>query len=129
MNLSPILTAPPLVQIHIATVLIAVGLSILILFLRKGTAAHKRMGRVWVAAMIVTAIASFGIRTSGGLSLIHLFSVLTLISAPLGVWAIRRGRTAAHGQAMLGLTFGGIGIAGAFAMGEGRLLHAVIWGS
>ena len=128
MNWTPILTASPLMQIHLVTVVTAIILTFPILTMKKGTRRHKALGRIWVAAMLITAISSFGIQTSGGLSFIHIFSVMTLLSAPYAVWSARRGRIEAHRSAMLSLTFGGIGIAGAFAFGEGRLLHAAIWG-
>ena len=128
MNLAPIFAAPPLIQLHLATVMIAVVLCFPIFLMRKGTPAHRLMGRIWVVSMLTTACVSLGIRTTGGLSFIHIFSLITLVSAPYAVWAIRRGRVDAHRSAMISLTFGGIGIAGAFALGQGRLLHAVIWG-
>lgn len=129
MNWSPLLEASPAIQAHVATVAIAVVLTGPMLVLRKGTALHVMMGRTWVAAMMLTALISFGIQLGGGFSFIHLFSVITLISAPYAIWAIRRGNIRGHAISMLSLIFGALGIAGAFTLSEGRILHSVIWGS
>ena len=119
--------------IHLATVIPAIPLGAYILWRRKGDRLHKMMGRTWGMLMIVTAIASFWIGRPGtgiagsGFSFIHIFSVVTLISIPWGVWCIRKGNVAGHFRAMQG-PYIGLLIAGLFAFIPGRTLGALIFG-
>lgn len=131
-TLAPLMGASAAIQIHVAAVLIAVAATLAILPLAKGTVLHRRMGRVWVVAMLIAAIVSFGINESGsrwGVSWIHIFSVIVLVNVPYAIWAIRRGNVAGHKSAMLGVAFGGLGIAGFFALQRGRLMFDVLWGA
>ena len=132
MNVQPILEASLAIQIHLATVSLAVLATLAILFARKGTAFHKTAGWIWSTMMMTTALVSFWISVIGGpfgFSFIHLFSLITLCSVPYAIISIRRGNLRAHKGAMLGVAIGGIGIAGAFTFMEGRLLHAVFFGA
>jgi len=121
------------IAIHLATALPAVALGPVILMRRKGDRVHKLLGRMWACLMIITAIASAFIRTPGagilgsGFSYIHLFTVWTAISIPLGVYAIRKGDIKAHRQTMIGLYFG-LCIAGAFTLLPDRLLGSMVFG-
>jgi uncharacterized membrane protein len=117
---------------HLGSVLLALPLGVSQLVLPKGTARHRVVGYLWIGLMVVTALASFAVHTinPGGLSLIHLFSVQTLISAPLIVVYARTGRVARHRAAVLGLILGGLVIAGLFTFIPGRamgeLLHTLL---
>jgi len=114
--------------IHLATVIPAVPLGAWVLWGPKGTRGHKAAGRVWALMMVVTAIDSFWIRgLTGGIGPIHIFSVLTLVSIPLGIFHVRRGNVAAHRRAMTGVYIG-LFVAGGFAMMPGRLLWATVFG-
>ncbi|HEY0149405.1 MAG TPA: DUF2306 domain-containing protein [Allosphingosinicella sp.] len=113
--------------IHLGTVLPALPLGAYILISRKGGRLHRLLGRIWAGMMIVTAISSFWLRNNGQLSLIHIFSVITLVSVPLAVLAILRGNVERHRRAMLG-TYIGLVVAGAFAFAPGRLLGSWIGG-
>lgn len=119
--------------IHLSTALSAVVLGPFILARRKGDALHRAFGRVWVALMLTTAIASAFIRAPGGgiagtgFSFIHLFTIWTLIVVPLAVIAARQGKIEAHRGAMKGL-YAGLCIAGAFTLIPGRLLGSVVFG-
>jgi uncharacterized membrane protein len=109
---------------HLTTVLLALPLGISQLVLPKGTFRHRTVGYVWIVLMVTTALVSFSIRTinPGGLSGIHVFSVLTLIFAPLVVFFARTGRVERHRGAVLGLMVGGLAIAGLFTFLPGRAL-------
>jgi uncharacterized membrane protein len=115
------------IALHLATALPALLLGPVVLIRRKGDRLHKIMGRIWVGLMVTAALASVFIRSPGGgilgsgFSFIHLFTIWTLISVPLGVLAIRRGDVNAHRQAMQGLYLG-LCVAGAFTLIPGRLL-------
>ena len=113
--------------IHLLTVIPAVPLGGYVLFAGKGGTTHMMLGRIW-GLMMITAITSFWIRgTTGSIGPIHIFSVITLISIPLGVYHIRRGNVAAHRRAMMN-TYIGLCVAGIFSAMPGRMIGALIFG-
>ncbi len=127
MTLAPILAAPFATQVHILAVAIAVAATLFILPMRKGTARHKAFGRVWAGAMMAAAISSLWIGES--FSWLHILTAVVLFNVPYAIWSIRRGNVAAHRAAMLGVTIGGLGIAGAFALAlPGRIMHVALFG-
>jgi uncharacterized membrane protein len=114
---------------HLTTVLAALPLGISQILLPKGTFRHRTVGYVWIVLMVTTAIVSFSIHTinPNGLSWIHIFSVLTLVSAPLIVLYARRGQVEKHRGAVLGLMLGGLVIAGVFTFIPGRALGQLVF--
>jgi len=129
-TVTPLLAAPAIVQWHIAGALAAVGFGTAILFMRKGTCVHRRIGWLWVGAMLGVAITSFwitGIRP-GQFSPIHLLSILTLVTLPFAIWARRAGRIRSHRAAMISL-YVSLLAAGLFTLLPNRLIgHAVFGG-
>lgn len=120
-----------LLALHAALALFCLLLGAAVLLRRKGTASHKLLGRIWVAAMVGVAVSSFWIfeiRRGAGPSWIHLLSIWTLISLALAVWFIRRGNVRAHKAFMVG-TFLGLAGAGLGAMAPGRAPSRWLWGS
>ena len=109
---------------HLATILLALALTPTMLLRPRGDRLHRRLGLVWVVAMIATAAISFDVRLSagGGLSLIHLLSVWTLIQVPIIWWSARRHNVARHRRAVRGMVFGALLIAGFFTFPFGRML-------
>jgi uncharacterized membrane protein len=97
-----------------ATFSLVVG-ALVLLRRRKGDLAHRRLGRVWMAAMYWTAGSSFGIRAlhPGHLSWIHGLSAWTLVSLTIAMWAARTHRVRTHRAYVVGSYFGllGAGIA------------------
>jgi uncharacterized membrane protein len=69
----------PIILAHIAAALAAVLTGALMFAARKGTRLHRLSGRLWVVLMVIAALLSFGIRSSGHFSWIHLLSVVTLL--------------------------------------------------
>ncbi len=115
------------VAIHIATVLPALMLGLVVLRRRKGGAMHRRLGSIWLGLMVTTAIASFWIRgESGAFSGIHLFSIGTLIAVPMAIWRVRVRDIRAHQQIMVSLYVGLI-VAGAFALDPNRVGGQFVW--
>ncbi len=116
---------------HLGSVLLALPLGISQLVLPKGAFRHRTVGYIWIALMVFTALVSFAIHTiiPHSLSPIHLFSVLTLIFAPLIVFFARTGRIERHRSAVLGVMIGGLAIAGLFTFLPGRIMHAVVFGA
>ncbi|HCY03355.1 MAG TPA: hypothetical protein DHU71_11400, partial [Erythrobacter sp.] len=62
-----------------------------------------------------------------GFSALHLFTVWTLICAPVGVWLAWKKRIAAHQGVMTGLYIGLV-LAGSFTLIPGRLVGSMVFG-
>ena len=116
------------VTIHLLTVIPALPLGAYVIFSKKGDALHMLLGKIWAVLMLVTSIDSFWIReATGHIGPIHIFSVITLVSLPMGIYAIRKGNVDGHRRAMRG-TFIGLCAAGIFALMPGRMLGSLIFG-
>jgi uncharacterized membrane protein len=116
------------VAVHLATVFPALVLGLIVLSRRKGNAAHRLLGGIWMALMLATAIVSFWIRgPTGSLSGIHLFSIATLVAVPTAWWRIRAGDVRAHRQIMVSLYIGLL-VAGVFALAPDRVAGRWLWG-
>lgn len=129
-DLSLIAAAPTVVQIHLTAALTALIIGVVLMLRVKGTTLHKLLGWTWVLAMGTTAVSSLFIRQihPGHFSFIHLLSGWTIVGLPGAVYAIKRGKVAAHRRAMTGMFVGGLLIAGAFTFLPGRLLWTVFLG-
>jgi len=64
----------------------------------------------------------------GPWSPIHLLSIFTLITVPLGVWRAHRHQVADHRLIMTLVFSGALVIAGLFTLLPGRIVHAVLFG-
>ena len=119
----------PLIALHAILATLALGVGVAVMLRRKGTASHKLLGRLWVAAMVGVAVSSFWIfeiRRGAGPSFIHLLSLWTLVSLALAMWFIRRGNVRAHKGFMVGTFLGLIG-AGIGALAPGRALSRLLF--
>jgi uncharacterized membrane protein len=67
-------------------------------------------------------------RTRDIWSPIHLLSMFTLATLPLGVWRAHRHDVADHRCIMILLCFGALVIAGLFTLLPGPIMHAVAFG-
>jgi uncharacterized membrane protein len=132
MNIAPFFEINTALAIHLVTVVIAFSASVYIFIAAKGTRAHKFAGRIAASALVVTALATFGINSFNspffGLSPIHIFSAVVLFFVPYALWQIRRGNVEAHRQAMTGVSIGGFGVAGALTFLPGRMMAEVFFG-
>lgn len=109
--------------IHIASAFAALVLGTALLTRRlKGDAAHRIAGWTWVVLMLAVAISSLWIPRFMALSWIHVFTLVTLVSLPLGVLHARRHDVKAHRRTMTGVFTGGLVIAGLLTLIPGRLL-------
>lgn len=119
-----------LAYLHFATIAPCFLIGTWLLLRRKGTAIHKRLGRIYVVLITFSSVvaaampALVGPTLWGHFGFIHLFCAVVFVSVPLAMWSIKRGDVRTHAGTMRGLYFGGILIAGAFAFSPGRLLHA-----
>jgi uncharacterized membrane protein len=133
-NLALIAEAPLAVKLHLITIAGAIGVAGILFSGVKGSLLHRTLGWSWVVFMLATAVSALFIRPPPGMpslvgfSPLHLFSALTLIQAPLGVWAARRHDVKRHASLMTGLAIGGLGVAGLFAFVPGRLMWQVWFG-
>lgn len=128
-DVSRVLTAAPVIQVHLMAALTALAIGIVLLAGVKGTTLHRVLGWSWVAAMTTTAISSVFIRelNGGAFSFIHLLTGWTVIVLPMAVFAARRHKVQQHQSMMTGMFVGGLIIAGLFAFMPGRLLFSVFF--
>lgn len=129
LDLTPLLTAPAMVQVHVAAAISAFAVGCILMTGVKGSTMHRVLGYGWVAAMATTAISSFLLFGPVGsrLSLIHALSAWTLIVLPMGIAAARGGNIKAHRQSMTGVFTGGMLIAGLFTFLPGRLMWDIFF--
>lgn len=129
MTLQPILNASAAIQIHLAAASVSLALGAVIITRAKGTRVHAIQGKLWTAAMTVTALSSWWIVevVPGRLSPIHVLSAVTLASLANGIVARRRGDIATHRRSMLG-AFVGLLVAALFTLTPGRILARVLMG-
>lgn len=123
-----------LMFMHLATVFPAFLIGTMLLLIKKGTATHKRFGRVYMILMLTTALitlfmpAHFGANLFNHFGWIHLFSLLTIYTVPSAYIAIKNGNVIAHKRKMNILYFGAIIIAGGFTFAPGRYLNTLFFG-
>lgn len=131
MNLSPVIDASPIIQIHMCAALVAMGLGPIALYRRRRDRNHKVIGYIWVLAMALTALSSFAIHSFaliGPFSPIHLLACLALWSLWVGVAQIRAGQVAAHQATMESLYWRGLCVAGLFNFLPGRVVNRTLFG-
>ena len=131
MSLAPLLDAVPPIPLHAFAAMSAFALGIVQFAAPKGTLPHRTLGWIWVGVMMLVAVSSFWIhqiRLIGPWSPIHLLSIFTLVTLPLGVWMAHRHRVADHRRIMILIFSGALVIAGAFTLVPGRIMHAVLFG-
>lgn len=114
---------PAVVWLHLATIVVALVLTPVLLWRPRGTAAHRQLGYVWSGAMLLTAIDSmFLTGRTGGFSPIHILSVATIVLVPVLVVTARRHNVARHRRTVRGMIIGALLIAGFFTFPFNRLL-------
>ena len=77
----------------------------------KGDHQHRLIGRTWVVLMLFVSFTSFWIKelNPGEFTLIHILSVLTIVTVSLGLVAAIRGDVRPHRQHMIGSWLGLVG--------------------
>ena len=132
MSLAPLLDAAPAIPAHAFAAMAAFVLGIIQFAAPKGTLPHRTIGWLWVLLMLGVAVSSCWIqqiRLWGPWSPIHLLSIFTLITVPLGIWQAHRHRVAHHRLIMILIFSGALVIAGLFTLLPGRIMHTVVFGS
>lgn len=115
---------PAVVWLHLATIVVALVLTPMLLWRARGTRRHRVLGYGWSVAMLATAIDSFFVRLShpGHLGPIHILSALTVVLVPVLVISARRHDVYRHRRTVRGLIIGALLIAGFFTFPFNRLL-------
>lgn len=119
---------------HLGTIVPAFAIGTFLFLKRKGSSAHKLLGKIYMILMLCTAVISLFMSAKVGPTLfnhfgfIHLFAVLILYSVPSAYFAIKKGNVKKHSGNMIGLYVGGLLIAGSFTLMPGRLLNSWIFG-
>jgi uncharacterized membrane protein len=118
------------IWLHLATVLVALALTPVMLWQPRGTRRHRQLGYVWVGAMVISALDSFWIMQAnhGHFSAIHLLSAFTAWQAPRIVLSARAHDHVRHRRAVRALVIGGLLTAGALTFPFHRLLGRWLFG-
>jgi uncharacterized membrane protein len=121
---------PATLWLHLGTLFVALLLTPVLLLRRRGDGLHRKLGWIWASAMMATALASLWVRmiAHGHFSLIHLLSVLVLVTVPLLVWRARSHNVPAHRSSVRGIVTGAIVVAGFFTFPFDRLLGHWLFG-
>ncbi|MEZ5922307.1 MAG: hypothetical protein R3C60_13290 [Parvularculaceae bacterium] len=139
MTLEPLLSAPWVIQVHVAGAMLGLLLGVLQFLAPKGTLPHKTIGVFWIVILSTVAVTSIFVRPSikPGLpffqwfSFIHIFTVITFYGLAQGMLFLVRGgkNLKMHSRPFLGIFIGGLIVAGilAFAL-PGRIMHKVVFG-
>ncbi|MCY3983099.1 MAG: DUF2306 domain-containing protein [Roseovarius sp.] len=131
MDFSHLMSAQYPIPIHAILALAALGLGIVQITSRKGTALHRFAGYIWVVFMAgtaITAIFIFEIRVVGPFSPIHLLIPVVLASLWVGIRSARNGNIATHRLTMLSLFWMALVVTGFFTLLPGRVMYNVIFG-
>lgn len=131
MSFEPLLTASPVIQIHVLFAVLALLIGAVQLARKKGDRLHRLMGRTWVALMLVVAGSSlfiWTIRTVWLFSPIHLISIFTLVMVWVGWRAARRGDIKRHMRVMEMLYFLALAVTGLLTFIPGRIMYKVAFG-
>lgn len=101
-----------LIALHATAATFALMLGVVVIRHRpRGDLTHRRLGRVWFAAMYFTVISSFGIKrlTPGHFSWIHGLSLFTFLTLSLALYGARTHNVAMHRRNVVGSYFGLVG--------------------
>jgi uncharacterized membrane protein len=131
MNVAPLLDAPPSIPLHAFAAMAAFVPGVVQFAAPKGTLPHRTLGWIWVGLMACVAVSSFWIhqiRLVGPWSPIHLLSIFTLVTLPLGVRMAHRHRVSDHRRIMISIFSGALVVAGLFTLLPGRIMHTVVFG-
>ncbi|MCL4184294.1 MAG: DUF2306 domain-containing protein [Burkholderiaceae bacterium] len=123
----------PVTLVHVVSAGAALVLGAWQLIAAKRGLRHRGIGYLWLGAMALTALSSFGLRSQlgfawlGGFSLIHGLSLFTLLSLVMAARSAIRREFGAHRRWVLG-AYGGLAGAGLFAVAvPGRELNTLLF--
>jgi uncharacterized membrane protein len=73
----------PLGWVHFIASLVAIAAAVIVLARPKGTAAHKRVGRIYVVAILVTSATALGIYRLGIFFFPHWLAIASLVTTAI----------------------------------------------
>jgi len=134
MTFEPLLSASLAIQIHACAAIMAIFLGALALGRKRRDRLHKTAGYIWIVLMAVVAISTVFITaevgpTVAGFGVIHIFSVVVLVSLCVGLRAAVRRDIALHRKTMRALYIQSLGITGLFTLLPGRRMNEVLFSS
>jgi uncharacterized membrane protein len=94
----------PLGWVHLIASLAALAAALVMLAAPKGTPAHKRRGRIYVALILVTSVTALGIYRLGVFFFPHWFAIASLVTTAIAFAAVRF-KMPATGRVHVHLTF------------------------
>jgi uncharacterized membrane protein len=128
------MTPLTLTFMHLATVVPAFLLGTYILLNPKGTPLHRTLGKTFMLLMLITVVLVLFMPARkppmllNHFGLNHIFVIPVAYFVPRAYFAARRGDIKKHMASVLGVYFGAVLLAGAFAFAPGRLLHTWLFG-
>ena len=128
------MTYMQLTYLHLSSLVPAFVIGSYLLLNRKGTPAHRLLGKIYMGLMLFTAIitlfmeALVGPKFLNHFGFLHLLSLFVLYTVPTSYRAIRVGNIKLHKRTMVGLYVGALLVAGAFTLSPGRLIHTWLFG-
>ena len=128
------MTYMQLTYLHLGTLSPAFVIGTYLLLNRKGTPAHRLLGKIYMVLMLFTAIVTLFMEAIVGpqflnhFGYIHLLSLFVIYTVPTAYTAIRAGNIAVHRRKMIGLYVGALLVAGGFTLTPGRLMHSWLFG-
>lgn len=128
---------------HVAAAVTALFLGPILFLRAKGGSAHRQLGYVYIAAMVITCVAGLPLDTFGGISPFHILSIVSLVTIALGAGFIfaaahlvransrRKGLIAGHLHFMawsyIGLAAAGFAQLGSRFVSQGAMFGAPGW--
>jgi uncharacterized membrane protein len=115
MTLQPLLQSTWAIQLHVLTLVLAWLVGTWQFFaMRRGGAAHRALGQLFIALMLVMALVTLFIHERSpnsaffGLGVMHLYVPLILVFSALAILGARARRWALHRFAVISLYFGSL---------------------
>jgi uncharacterized membrane protein len=100
---------------HTVMAILAMALGTIVLWGKKGTKRHKKIGYAYVISMLLLNISAFGIYNFGGVSLFHGFAIVSLFAIGMGIVpAIKRSSPKWYGRHFYFMSWSVIGLYCAF---------------
>ena len=128
------MTYMQLTYLHLGTLAPVFVIGTYLLLNRKGTPAHRLLGKIYMVLMLFTAIVTLFMEAVIGplflnhFGYIHLLSLFVIYTVPTAYTAIRSGNIGVHRRKMIGLYVGALLVAGSFTLAPGRLMHTWLFG-
>jgi uncharacterized membrane protein len=121
---------PIIVWFHLGTIILALALTPVMLWRRRGDPMHRQLGWIWALSMFLTAAISLNIRLigNGNFSFIHILSIFTMVQVPFIVWSARTHNVKRHRSGVRAMVIGALLIAGFFTFPFGRLMGNWLFG-